>query len=95
MASVYILYSKKLDKFYIGSCKDLATRIDQHISKKFTTGFTSKVNDWELFLSKNDLDYEQARLIENHIKKMKSKTYILNLKKYPEILEKIKGESCT
>jgi putative endonuclease len=28
---------------------------------------------------------EQAHKIENHIKKMKSKKYIENLKKYPEI----------
>jgi putative endonuclease len=31
----------------------------------------------------------QARLIEKHIKKMKSKTYIHNLVKYPEIAEKL------
>ncbi|XOV69379.1 MAG: GIY-YIG nuclease family protein [Fluviicola sp.] len=30
MATVYIIYSKKIDRFYIGSCKDLDARLDQH-----------------------------------------------------------------
>jgi putative endonuclease len=32
------------------------------------------------------LSYSQARSVETHIKKMKSKIYIQNLKKYPELL---------
>lgn len=46
--------------------------------------------DWELYLSIDELTYQQARLIEIHIKKMKSKTYIQNLAKYPEIIERLK-----
>ncbi len=90
MASVYILFSAKLDRFYTGSCKDLSYRIQQHISKEFLNSFTSKVTDWELFYFIDDLEYEQARMIETHIKKSKSKIYINNLKSYPEILEKLK-----
>jgi len=47
--------------------------------------FTSKTEDWELFFTINDLDYKQSRLIELHIKKMKSVIYIKNLKQYPEL----------
>jgi hypothetical protein len=32
MASVYILYSEKFNRFYIGSCKDLSYRVDRGIS---------------------------------------------------------------
>ena len=89
MASVYVIFSKKLDRFYTGSCNDLDFRLDQHFKKDFSTSFTAKSNDWELFLSIDNLNYEQARLIETHIKKMKSKVYIQNLKKYPEVVQKL------
>ena len=83
MASVYILFSKKLDRFYTGSCNDLSYRIEQHFNKAFAQSFTANADDWELFFFVDNLHYKQARLIENHIKKMKSKVYIQNLKKYP------------
>ena len=89
MASVYILFSKKLDRYYTGSCKDLSYRIGQHLNKEFVNSFTAKADDWELFFFVDDLLQSQARLIEEHIKRMKSRTYIENLKKYPEIIQKL------
>ena len=89
MASIYILHSIQLDKFYIGSCKDLNYRIGQHLNKEFIKSFTSKADDWTLFFFADGLEYKQARLIEHHIKAMKSKSYIHNLKSYPEIIEKL------
>jgi putative endonuclease len=90
MASIYILHSVKLDRFYIGSCKDLRYRIDQHLNKEFLKSFTAKVNDWTLFFFMDDLEYKQARLIELHIKKMKNRTYIQNLRKFREIIIRLK-----
>ena len=90
MASVYILHSKSEDKFYVGSCKDLKVRLDQHRSKVFTNSFTAKSDNWELFLSIDELEYTQARQIETHIKRMKSKIYIENLIRYPEMVEKLR-----
>ena len=92
MASVYILFSKKLNRFYTGSCDDLSYRIDQNLNKEFVGSFTTIADDWELYLSIDDLGYKQARLIETHLKKMKSKVYIQNLTKYPEIIERLKGK---
>lgn len=46
--------------------------------------------DWELYFSVDDLAYQQVRSIESHKKKIRSKIYIQNLKKYPEIIEKLK-----
>jgi putative endonuclease len=89
MASVYILYSKKLERFYVGSCKDLDYRIDQHLNKDFKASFTSKAEDWEVFFFIDDLQYAQARKIEKHIKSMKSKKYIQNLLKYPELTQNL------
>ena len=90
MACVYILYSEKLDKFYVGSAKELLFRTEQHFNKKIENSFTAKAEDWMLFISIEDLEYKQARSIELHIKKMKSRTYVQNLKKHIEIIEKLK-----
>lgn len=89
MAFLYILYSSSQKKYYTGSCLDLEARLNDHMYKKYSQAFTSKGNDWELFLSISDLEYLQARRIETHIKKMKSKVYIENLKKYPELVNKL------
>jgi putative endonuclease len=89
MASVYILFSQRLDRFYTGSCDDLTCRIEQHSNKTFADSFTAKAEDWELFFSIDNLEYAQARAIESYIKKMKSKTYIRNLERYPEMIQKL------
>ncbi|WP_214112461.1 GIY-YIG nuclease family protein [Aequorivita echinoideorum] len=86
MASVYILYSKSADIFYTGSCADLSVRVRQHLDKVHTGSFTSRASDWILFYSIENLDRQQARKIELHIKAMKSRTYIENLRKYPEMV---------
>jgi putative endonuclease len=90
MASVYILYSQSLDKFYTGGCKEIDARIAIHLSKYFPDAYTAKVNDWIVYFQINSLHYIQARKIEIHIKKMKSRKYIQNLKKYPDLPEKLK-----
>jgi len=90
MAFVYILYSVDLDKFYIGSCLNLSERLEQHTNKIFKDAYTVLANDWKLYLSEDGLSYEQARRIETHIKKMKSKTYIKNLIVHPEIIIRLK-----
>lgn len=90
MATVYILYSPSLEKHYIGSCKELAKRLEEHNSKIYNNkSFTARVNDWELFYVIENLEYLQARQIEAHIKKMKSKKYIQDLVKFPAIAEKL------
>jgi putative endonuclease len=90
MAIVYILFSNRLNKFYIGSCKDLSERLTQHVNKMFVSSFTAEADDWELYFAIADLGYQQARLIELHIKRMKSAKYIMDLVKYPQIIEKLK-----
>ncbi|MBR5167926.1 MAG: GIY-YIG nuclease family protein [Salinivirgaceae bacterium] len=86
---VYILYSQTSDSFYIGETFDVENRLAEHNSHFFTGAFTSRTNDWVVFLTLECKNRTQARMIESHIKKMKSKTYIRNLKKYPQILDKL------
>ncbi|WP_299363451.1 GIY-YIG nuclease family protein [Winogradskyella sp.] len=90
MNYVYVMYSNSLDKYYIGETIDLDNRIKKHNSGFYGTSFTSQVKDWKLFYSIECENRNQARKIETHIKKMKSKTYIQSLKTYPEITIKLK-----
>ena len=85
MATVYIIYSKSIDAYYIGSCLDLQLRLQQHNSHQFSVAFTQRADDWEIFFSISELSYDQARKIEKHIKRMKSRKYVENLKKHPAI----------
>ena len=50
MHFVYILYSKKLNRFYIGETFDVLVRIKRHNSDYYDNKFTAKGKPWELFL---------------------------------------------
>ncbi len=89
MAVLYILYSEKLDLYYTGNCLSFETRFENHLNKSFSKSYTTNANDWKPVLIIEDLEYKQARFIERHIKRMKSKDFILNLKKYPELTIKL------
>ncbi len=84
----YVLYSRKLTRFYTGETADLDTRMDFHANST-ANKFTGKANDWILFLKIECASKKQAMDIEAHIKRMKSSTYIKNLKKYPEMVTKL------
>ena len=86
MATVYVLCFKSLDGYYTGSCLDLSNRFQQHLDETFVDAYTKMASDWILYFSIEDLGYVQARKIEKHIKSMKSRKYIENLKKYPEMV---------
>ena len=91
MPCCYILFSHSLNKYYVGATQyDVQQRIVQHNTAHYGKGkFTAAANDWILFLELKANDFEHALRIEKHIKKMKSKVYIENLKKYPELQEKL------
>ncbi|WP_026979080.1 GIY-YIG nuclease family protein [Flavobacterium tegetincola] len=89
MHTVYILHSEKLNRHYIGYTSNIDVRLDFHSNDSQTRKFTYKADDWKLYLSFNCSSKPQALAIEKHIKAMKSKTYIDNLQKYPEIILKL------
>ncbi|MXN92545.1 GIY-YIG nuclease family protein [Flavobacterium sp. Sd200] len=86
---VYILFSKKLNRYYIGYTSDMDVRISFHQNAQ-PNKFTAKANDWELILQLECQSKAQALAVEKHIKTMKSKVYIQNLIKYPEMQEKLR-----
>ena len=91
MCSCYILYSKKLGKFYTGATHtSVSERLIKHNSGAYgKQRFTASTDDWEIFLNIPVNDYPHAIRIERKIKSMKSSRYIQNLKKYPELVERI------
>ena len=54
-------------------------RLKEHRNGKINHAFTKRSDDWVIHFSIYDLEYEVARKIEVHIKKMKSRKYIKNL----------------
>ena len=90
MASVYILYSSSHDSYYIGFTTELAeVRIDRHNNDYYENKYTRSGKPWALFLEIKCSTDDQAKSIEKHIKSMKSKKYIHDLKIYPEMIEKL------
>jgi len=77
MAWVYFLYSKKIDKYYVGACTDLDRRLYEH--NLGHSKFTSTGIPWELVFKEEWQDLASAKQREMKIKKMKSRTYIQDL----------------
>ena len=78
MCSCYILYSKSLDKYYIGhSCEDLQERLRKHLSNH--KGFTAKTKDWIIIYFEKYNSKSEAYKRELEIKAWKSKSKILKL----------------
>ena len=93
----YIIFSKILNKNYIGVCQDsLQERIKKHNSSFYGKNrFTSKANDWSLKLFIPTASFSHAIRLERKIKSMKSSKYVDNLTKYPELINKILLETET
>ena len=90
MIGCYILYTKTYDRYYVGATQeDPITRLQKHNNKFYGGTSSSYTNDWELFLFIACSSYPQAIRLERHIKSMKSTSYISNLAKYPEMIEKL------
>ncbi|HYD20477.1 MAG TPA: GIY-YIG nuclease family protein [Flavipsychrobacter sp.] len=72
--SVYIIFSAKLDKYYVGYTEDLMVRLAQH--NEGISDFTSVAQDWILVYSQPFETREAARKREIEIKKKKSRKYL-------------------
>jgi|SRR5690554_19865 len=88
---VYIIHSKKTNKYYTGTTDSVEKRIIEHNTEKYDNAFTKNGIPWQIFLVIDNLHSKQAFLIEKHIKSMKSSTYIKNLKRYPEMVNKLRS----
>ncbi len=90
MHFVYILYSSKIDRYYVGQTYDVQARLVKHNTNYYENKWTAKGKPWVLYLSIECDTKAQALQIEGHIKKMKSRKYIENLTRYEEIIARLK-----
>lgn len=78
---LYILYSKALDRYYVGYTSEIETRLARH---NLGWGkFTSRATDWELVYQEKYTQKNDAIKRESFLKRMKSRKLIEELiKKY-------------
>jgi putative endonuclease len=76
MHFLYIIYSKKLNRYYIGESENVVKRLKQHNSHYYKNAFTTAASDWEIKLTYPCETKLIAKKLERHIKKKKSKKHI-------------------
>ena len=74
---VYILHSKILNRYYIGSTQDITKRLEKHLSNH--KGYTSRAKDWLVVYSESYHSKNEALHRELKIKSWKSKKMIEKL----------------
>ena len=74
---VYILHSDSKDRYYIGSCADVAQRLLRHNAG--ATPSTKPYRPWRIVYTEELESKTEALKRENYIKRMKSRTYIESL----------------
>lgn len=77
MFYVYILYSHRLDIYYMGSTGNLEDRIKKHNSGRSI--YTKRGIPWEIVYAKDFSTKSEAYQAELYIKSQKSRKYIENL----------------
>ena len=77
MPYTYILFSEKLNKYYIGACTDLKRRLYEHNMGHST--FTKTGIPWEIVYTEQYDTLPLAKEKERKIKARKSRTYIEEL----------------
>jgi len=90
MHFIYILFSEKLNRYYVGETSNPDTsgenRFAQHNQHYFTSNFTKSAEDWTPKLTFRCKNRTEALFLEKFIKKMKSKVFIKKIIKNPLIL---------
>jgi putative endonuclease len=77
---IYIIYSKKIDKYYTGYTDDLEWRLERH--NKGWGRYTKKGVPWKLIYNEKFETKTWAIRRENEIKRKKSRKYIEELISY-------------
>ena len=75
---VYILYSDRLDKFYIGFSENIDQRISFHNSEE-NLKWSKSGAPWVIYITIPCDTVSQARKMERYIKQQKSRKCILQL----------------
>ena len=71
------MYSKKIDRFYIGYTHEIKKRLEYHFNGEWR--YTKRATDWDLVYREELLSKKEAIARERYIKKQKSRVFIKNL----------------
>jgi len=74
MYFVYIIYSSKIDKYYIGFTSDINDRLAKHNRK--SKGFSNAGRPWKLVYSERFVTKKEAMSREKQIKRWKNRQRI-------------------
>lgn len=77
MFYLYILYSEKYDRYYVGHCEDISIRLSRHNSKMVPS--TKPYIPWVLVYSEMYSTRQEANAREVYIKRMQSRKFIERL----------------
>ena len=89
MYSVYVLYSKNYDKYYVGHSNDTDRRLKEH-NDRDGNRYTTKYIPWKLlFVLDVSKDRGKAIKLEKFIKAQKSKAFILRFISERELQESL------
>ena len=76
MFIVYIIYSNKTDKYYIGTTDDFNKRLEEHNNVFYPNAYTRKGEPWILKKCFYCEFSKEAYFMERFIKRMKSRDFI-------------------
>ena len=71
---IYILYSRKVDRYYVGETENIDNRLNAHLTGIST--YTSMADDWKVVYSESFGSRNAAIRREKEIKRKKSRKYI-------------------
>ena len=77
MYTVYIIYSKRIDRFYIGFSSDVEDRLLKH--NRSAKGFTSIGKPWVLVYTEIFSEKKSAMAREKQLKNWKNRERLLTL----------------
>lgn len=78
MFTVYVLYSEKYHKIYIGYTCNIAQRLLAH-NELETKGYTLRYRPWNLIHTEDFLEKSEAMKREKQLKSAKGREFIWNL----------------
>jgi putative endonuclease len=78
MFTVYVIYSVKFNKIYIGQTSDLERRLSEHNNASLSI-YTKKFIPWEVVYSENYNSRSEALIREKQLKSSRGRAFIWNL----------------
>ena len=78
MFTVYVLYSEKYDKIYIGYSSDFEDRLRSH-NEYATKGYSLKFRPWKVVYTENYTTKGEAMKREKQLKTSRGRAFIRNV----------------